>query len=417
MRKNLIKTSLFFLLILGIFSGGYLFGFQLGQSSPKTVLVRGVAGLEDPKSKEVDFGVFWQAWDLIDREYLRHDKSNSQDKVHGAVRGLVQSLNDPYTQYFTPIDSTRFQQDVQGSFGGIGAELGLRGGRLVVITPLKGTPASRAGLAPGDQIIAINTTSTENLQVDEAVNLIRGPINSTVTLSVFRENWKAIKPFTLKRERINLPTVDSEIIQGNILHLSLYSFNANASQLMAEALKNAFLKQPIGGIILDLRNNPGGYLEVAVDMAGWFLPKGTLIVTEQGLGENNHKFLAEGEGSLAKVPMVVLINEGSASASEILAGALRDHKRASLVGAQSFGKGTIQELKTLKDGSAIKMTIAHWVLPEGQILEGNGLKPDYPVVLPPAEVPAPTGVTPKDLQLEKAVEVLKLKIGTLFQAS
>ncbi|MEK7187394.1 MAG: S41 family peptidase [Patescibacteria group bacterium] len=415
MQRKLVKFLVLTLIVVGIGGTGYLFGLTVGQETPKTVLVQGVTGLEAGKTTaQVDFGVFWQAWDVINREYLKHDTINNQTKVYGAVRGLVQSLGDPYTQYFNPVDNNRFQQDVSGSFGGIGAELGLREDRLVVITPLKGSPASKVGLEAGDFIVSINSTSTENLQVDEAVNLIRGPENTTVTLSIYRESWGKIREISIKREKISVPTLDSEILSDHILYIQLYSFNAQASQLMAKALQDSFSKEPIGGIILDLRNNPGGYLEVAVDMAGWFLPKGTLVVTEQGITEKE-EFLARGNGSLLKVPLVVIVNQGSASAAEILAGALRDHKRAELVGEQSFGKGTIQELKSLKDGSAIKMTIAHWVLPKGQILEGNGLVPDY-VVKMPTSTTATASSTKADPQLLKAREILKAKITTLFKA-
>lgn len=410
MRKKITRAVAFGVALIIFFGGGYFAGFAIGQITPKSIEIENLNHLEKDKPDSVDFSVFWQAWDLLDREYLKHDEGNAQEKVYGAVRGLVQSLDDPYTQYFTPEDNKRFQEDVQGSFAGIGAELSIRKERLVVVAPLKDTPASRAGLKAGDIIVKINSTSTENLQIDEAVSMIRGLANSTVTLSIFREDWGKIKDIVLKREKINLPTLDSKIVGDNILHVRLYSFNGVAHQRLAEEIEKTLTTKPIGGLILDLRDNPGGYLEVAVNIANWFLPKGSVIVTEEGL-EEKQVFKAEKEPPLEAMPVVILINEGSASASEILAGALQDNKRAKLVGGQSFGKGTVQELRTLKDGSAIKMTIAHWVLPSGKILEGNGLKPDYEVALPEDASPE------KDTQLEKAIEVMKPQIKTLFKSS
>lgn len=401
--------------IIVLFGGGYFFGFVVGQETPKTIMVQGVSNLQGDASQAIDFSVFWQAWDILGREHLKHAEANDQKKVYGAIRGLVQSVGDPYTQYFTPADNTRFKEDVGGSFGGIGAELGMRDEGLTIIAPLKNTPASRAGLKSGDLIIKINSTSTENIQIDEAISFIRGPQNSTVTLSVFRKSWGKTKDFILNREEITLPTLDSEVLDENILYVHLHSFNALANKKLGETLQETLSQKPIGGIILDLRDNPGGYLEMAVAMANWFLPKGTLVVTEQGL-KGKEEFRAEKEPPLKTIPIVVLINKGSASASEILAGALQAHKRAVLVGEQSYGKGTVQELKPLKDGSAIKMTVAHWVLPGGQILEGNGLKPDYVVTIP-EELLNSSSSQKIDPQLNKAKEIIKPKITTLFRAS
>jgi carboxyl-terminal processing protease len=400
-RKKAILTVALVLAVVALTGSGFYAGYHFGQYAPKVIVVQGVSNTSAGQPGSVDFGTFWQAWSVINDNYLRNTDVATQDKVYGAIRGLVNSLQDPYTEFFTPTEGKKFQDDVQGDFGGIGAEIGMKKGQLVVIAPLKDTPAMQAGIKAGDAILKINASSTESLSIDEAVSMIRGPKGSEVTLSIYRPDFDAPKDFKILRDTIVAPTVDLSFKDGDIAYIHIYSFNANLDRLFYDAMRQA-LQKNVRGIVLDLRDDPGGYLDVAVDTAGWFLPRGALIVSEAGRDGQSQGYRASGNAALADVPIVILINQGSASASEILAGALRDDRHVKLIGEQSFGKGTVQNIETLRDGSTIKVTIAHWVLPGGQILENGGLKPDV-------EVKA--GDDPKkDPQLDKALEVLKGEI-------
>jgi len=406
LRTKIVLGVAILIAILGFSGSGLILGYRIGQETPKTIIIHGLTNLDAGEPPATDFGTFWQAWSVINQNYLRDKDVATQDKVYGAIRGLVGSLNDPYTEFFTPTENQKFQADVQGDFGGIGAEIGMKKGGVVVIAPLKGTPAMQAGLKAGDQILKINASSTEGLTVDEAVTMIRGPKGSTVTLSIYRDSFDKPKDFKIVRDTIVVPTVDFEMKDGGIAYVQVYSFNANLDRLFYNAMSQA-LKGGVRGMVLDLRNNPGGYLDVAVDLAGWFLPRGTLVVSEAERSGTPQKLSAGGNATFANLPLVVLINQGSASAAEILAGALRDDRHAKLIGEQSFGKGTVQDLIDLKDGSTIKVTIAHWVLPGGQVLENGGLKPDI-------EVKAPKDGTTKDNdpQLEKALETVRGEVNT-----
>jgi carboxyl-terminal processing protease len=412
MRKNILNTGLAIVAILVVLGGGYALGYRVGNANTKNVLiqVRDVANMNAASSTvgAADFGAFWQAWQLVNNDYLRYNEVNGETKVRGAINGLVGSLGDPYSEFFSPEDSKKFQEDVQGNFGGIGAELGMKKDQLVVIAPLKDTPASRAGLKADDEILQINSSSTEGILIEEAVNLIRGPIGTKVKLTIYREGWDKSKDLDIIRDKIIIPTVDVSTVGGNLTRLELHSFNDNATQLFYDAIVKA-INGGSKGLVLDLRDDPGGYLEVATRIAGWFLPKGAPIVSEEGRDKKVFQsFKADdvGAGALADFPVVVLINKGSASASEILAGALRDSRKVKLVGETSFGKGTVQQFEDLADGSSIKLTVAHWVLPSGHILENGGLKPDVEVKITDDDI-----AKKKDPQLDKAVEVLEKEIS------
>ncbi len=383
----------------GLVGGSYFAGFAAGQQEPKIITL---SGIKDATSSQVqaDMSGFWQTWQTIDENYLKAPSIFGQDRVSGAIKGLVSSLKDPYSEYFTAPEAKQFREDVRGNFGGIGAELGMRQGILTVIAPMKNTPAEQVGLKPNDAIFKINSTSTQDLSVDEAVSLIRGPVGTNVTLNVFREGWDKAKDITLTRAVIQIPTLDFSM-KGDVAYVQLYGFNTNAVPLFTDAVRKAET-QHARGMILDLRNNPGGYLDVAVDLAGWFLPKNELVVSEESRIAPKEEFRADGNAALSAMPVVVLMNEGSASASEILAGALRDDRQIKLVGKTSFGKGTVQDTFPMPGNASLKLTIAHWVLPSGKILENGGLKPDYEVSISDQDLKAK-----KDPQLDKAIEVMQ----------
>jgi len=391
------------LLAAAIISGGaYYIGYHRGILVPQEVLVKGVTNIGD-ENVAVDFSVFWQAWDKVKTEYANGAEIKDQDLVYGAISGMVNALKDPNTVFFPPEDAKKFEEDVTGSFGGIGAEIGIRNDQLIIVAPLKNSPAELAGLRSGDKILLIDKKSTNGLSIDEAVKLIRGNVGTPVTLTILRNGWEKPKEIQIVRETIIVPTLDVDMKDGGIAHLKLYSFNENAPYLFYKAAL-AILINKARGIVLDLRDNPGGFLEVAVNLAGWFLDRGDIVVTERFKSGNEIVFRANGNGALKNLPLVILVNGGSASASEIMAGALRDHLKVKLIGEKTFGKGSVQELKRLKDGSSLKLTVAKWVLPSNQVIDKIGLTPDIEVKNTDADREAG-----KDPQLEKALEILRTK--------
>jgi len=384
----------------------YYLGFQTGTEQPKKVVIENISGADVPKEFSADFGIFWETWDKLKETYIDKEKLNNQQKlVYGAVKGMVSSLGDPNTSFFTPEESKQFTEDLGGSFGGIGAEIGSKNEQIIVVAPLKNSPAEKAGLKAKDKILKIDGKSTSKLTVSEAVRLIRGELGTKVTLTILRESWQNPRDVEIARETIQVPTVEWSMKEDNIIYLNLSSFGANTPSAFFEAIAGG-LRQGGDGLILDLRNNPGGFLEVSVNLAGWFVNRGDVVVSEKFAGGDEKTFRAYGNGALKKFPMVIIMNEGSASASEILAGALRVHNGTKIVGAKSFGKGTVQQLIDLSDRSTLKVTISHWLLPDGHLIEGNGLEPDYKVLVTDEDL-----VAGRDPQLNKAIEVLKEKMA------
>jgi len=387
-------------LVAVVATGGALYaGYRLGQQDPHVVTVKNITNVDDPDVK-ADFGLFWQVWEKLKEFHVDGATAKDKDLVYGAVDGLVDSLKDPYTVFFPPAEAKKFEEDVRGSFGGIGAEIGVRDEQLTVIAPLKDSPAEKAGLLAKDKILAIDGTPTDGMSVTEAVTHIRGENGTEVTLTIIRNGWTAPKDFTIVRDEIRVPTLDWDVKDG-ILHIKFYAFNQNAPNLFYRAIADG-ADRDARGLILDMRNNPGGYLDIAVYLAGWFLPKGSVVVTEDFRSGQDTVFTADGNGALKDFPTVVLVNGGSASASEILAGALRDVRGIKLVGEKTFGKGTVQEVQDLKDGSTLKITIAKWLTPDGAAIEKNGLVPDYEIKITEADIEAG-----KDPQLEKAFELFR----------
>lgn len=354
------------------------------------------------KPETVDFSLFWDAYGKLHENFINPETIDDQKVIHGAIGGMVKSLDDPYTTFFNPKDAKMFEQDLAGSFEGIGVEVGIKKEQLTVISPLKGSPGEKAGLKPGDQIIEINGKSTFDISIDEAVSTIRGKGGTQVVLTIFREGWKDTKDITIIRDTIKIDSVDWELKEGNIAYINIRQFGETLS---ADFKKIAFeiLASPAKKIVLDLRNNPGGYLEVSQDVAGWFLQGGQVITIENfGKDKEPKEYKAQGNASLALYPTVVLINNGSASASEILAGALRDNRSVKLIGEKSFGKGSVQVVVELEDDSLLKITVAKWLTPKGSSIAEVGLEPDIKIQMRENDVELQ-----KDAQLEKALEVIK----------
>lgn len=354
------------------------------------------------KPENIDFSLFWDAYGKLHENFINPEKIDDQKVIYGAIAGMVRSLEDPYTSFFEPKDAKMFEQDLAGSFEGIGVEVGIKKEQLTVISPLKGSPGEKAGLKSGDQIIEINGKSTFNISIDEAVNAIRGKGGTQVVLTIFREGWKDTKEFTIIRDTIKIKSADWELRDGNVAYINIHQFGET---LPADFKKITFeiMASPAKKIILDLRNNPGGYLEVSQNIAGWFLKDGDVITIEDfGKTKERKEYKALGNASLISYPIVVLINKGSASASEILAGALRDNRKVKLIGEKSFGKGSVQVVLELQDDSLLKVTVAKWLTPAGLSISEVGLEPDIKIEMRENDVELK-----KDAQLERALEVIK----------
>ncbi len=406
MGKKKLVTALVAVVILVFTSlGSYSLGLEKGLKETKNIVIEGINGGEPTQGTGADFTVFWQAWDKLKKEHINGKDTSSQKLVYGAINGLTKALGDPHTIFFDPEDYKKFNQDITGSFSGIGAEIGVRNDQLVVIAPLKNSPAEHAGLMPKDKILKIDDTVTYDLNVEEAVKLIRGKEGTKIILNILRNGWESPKDFEIVRGQIEIPTVDWSMKENKIAYVQLYNFNANTNGVFYKAVKEILYREQAKGIVLDLRNNPGGYLNVAVDLAGWFIKKGDVVAKERFADRNERVFKTYGNEALKDTPLVILINSGSASASEILAGALRVKRGIKLVGEKSFGKGTVQELQELKDNSALKITIANWLLPDDSLIDKVGLDPDVEVKTTEEDIKAG-----KDPQLDKAIEVLKTQM-------
>jgi len=374
--------------LLIIFLIVFVFGYYLGQTE-KPLLIK------PAPSEKADMSLFWETWDLVKEKYV--NQINDQDLVYGAIKGLVHAVGDPYSAFMTPEENKQFEEDMQGSFEGIGAEIGIRDGVLTIIAPLEGMPAEKAGIKAGDKVIKVNDKSTAEMTLNEAVRLIRGPRGTTVSLTILR-NGEA-QEIKIVRNQIDIKSVKLEQKENNIIYIDINGFLQDTSQEFTIAAAQVLLLNP-KGIILDLRNNPGGYLDQAIEVTGWFVDKGEVVVIEE-FGDNKqteHK--AFGNASLKKYPLVVLVNQGSASGSEILAGALRDLRSTKLIGEKTFGKGSVQELENLENKSSLRITIAKWLTPNGYSIHEKGLEPDIIIL----DNPVTEGI---DEQLEEAMKILE----------
>ncbi len=348
------------------------------------------------------FAPFWKAWQILSQEQVNTASTTADAKIWGAIQGLAASYGDPYTVFFPPKEAKVFQDDIRGNFGGVGMEIGIKGNQLVVIAPLKGSPAEKAGVKTGDAIVAIDGTSTAQMSTDEAVNLIRGPQGTKVKISFLSPG--ATKPVdkTITRDIINIPTLDTAKKDGGVFVIKLYSFTANSADLFRNALRD-FVLSGDHKLVLDLRGNPGGYLDAAVDMASYFLPAGKVVVTED-YGHNKTPTIYRSKGYNvfnSSLKMMILVDGGSASAAEILSGALKEQGVAQLVGTKTFGKGSVQELVPITNDTSLKVTIARWLTPNGHNLSHDGLDPDYVVPVTDADAKAGT-----DAAMNKALDLL-----------
>lgn len=415
---NLLGVGLALVLAAGAFFSGLQIGTSASNEVSQEASLFSLFNSSPSEPEDVDMTEFWRVWDILDDKFVISTTSQQMtdvDKVRGAIAGLVASYDDPYTVYMPPEDANHFEEDISGNFGGVGMEVGLRDGLITIIAPLPDTPAERAGIVSGDIIVKIDDKNTDEMGVDEAVRLIRGEVGTEVALTIYREGETEFLEIKITRDNITIPTIETKT-EGDVFIISLFNFNALSESKMQEALRE-YVKSGKRQLVLDLRGNPGGYLQSAVAIASYFLPTGKIIVQE-GYGGDTQGDVFRSTGrtleEFAPEEMVILINGGSASASEILAGALSEHGVATLIGDTTFGKGSVQELIDLPEGSSVKVTIARWYTPEGKSISDGGLDPDIFVERTPQQVMAG-----EDPQLEAALKWLggDKNVGTTTKAA
>ncbi|MFM7089009.1 MAG: S41 family peptidase [Candidatus Paceibacterota bacterium] len=392
-------VGLVLILALAVFFSGIFIGGKYSSSIERFVPLSNISA---DQKLGVNFASFWKVWNAIDEKYPNATETNDEERVYGAIKGLVGSLQDPYSNFFDPYETELFEADIAGNFSGVGMEIGLKDGILTVIAPLKETPAYKAGIKSGDKILKINDAVTTDMTVDEAIKRIRGERGTTVTLTIFHETDVEPKEIKIVRDIINVPTLDTELRKDGIFVISLYSFSANSAELFRNAIKE-FTESNTDKMLLDLRGNPGGYLEAAVDMASWFLDNGkTVVIEDYGTAREQKKYRSNGYDIFNEnLKFVILVDGGSASASEILAGAMQDYKKAKLVGTKTYGKGSVQEVVEITKDTILKVTVANWNTPNNNSINNKGLTPDYEVKVTPKDIEAK-----KDPQLDKAVQLL-----------
>lgn len=400
MKKNNSKlTNLLLILsfIILVFGSGYKFGEYKNRSFLQQSTINN-------QQSNLNFGLFWETWNKLNERYVDQKKIDPKKMYYGAIKGMVASIEDPYTFFLTPEENKQTKDDLGGKFEGIGAQLGLKDNRIVIIAPLKKSPAETAGVRAGDFINKVDDVSTKNWTLTQAVSKIRGPKNTKVKLTLERNNKET--EVTIVREQIIIASVELSF-EKNVAVLKINQFGDNTNEewnKTVNEIKSKWSNKQIKGLVLDLRDNPGGYLDSSVYLASEFLPLGKLVVKQETTLYGNKEYRVSKIGKLQDIPLTVLINKGSASASEILAGALRDHKRAQLIGEKSFGKGSVQEALDLKEGAGLHVTVAKWVLPNGDWINSKGIEPNIKIV---NEIKEGNTITKEaDKQLEKAIQIL-----------
>lgn len=407
---SLLGVTLSLVLAIATFFSGVEIGNVRAHTDMQAGLWSALFSHPEEKASRPDLKEFWQIWDLLDTKFVDatsspKDTLTNESKIDGAIEGLVRSYGDPYTIYLPPEEASHFDEDIQGNFSGVGMEVGMRENMISVIAPLPESPAEKAGMLSGDIIVKIDGKSTDGMNIDQAVKLIRGEKGTQVNLTVYREGEEEFRDVSITRDTISIPTSKTEI-KDDVFIVSLYSFNALAEREMQNALRE-FVQSGKKNLIIDLRGNPGGYLQSAVSIASYFLPTGEVVVRENfGSEAPEEIYRSSGKvlGSFAPKKIVVLVDKGSASASEILAGALQEHHAATLIGSQTFGKGSVQELVPLQSGASLKVTVARWLTPNGVSISNGGLTPDIKI-----ERTLEDRKAGKDPQLEKAIEFFHTK--------
>lgn len=406
-----MKYKSFIPVIIVALALGFFVGVQFQKTREPFGGLRDLINRDIGQPEAVDFSLFWDAWNLLHEKYVSRSELDTQKMVFGAIEGMVKSIGDPFTVFLEAEESKRLQEDIRGEFAGVGIEIGLREEVLTVIAPLDGTPADEAGIIAGDKITAIDGQSTAGITLEEAVAKIRGRRGTKVVLTILRktDGEEETRDFEITRDRIKIPTAKWEVKDSDIGYVQLFTFNQTAREEFDRALNELKKKGADKKLILDLRNNPGGLLDLAIDISSYFLEPGELVViedfgngpAERGNGQRD-ELKAKPNGQLKDVKVVILINKGSASASEIVAGALHDNKGVKLIGEKTFGKGSVQQVDELRFRTSLKITVAKWLTPKGRSISDEGIEPDIKVERTEEDIK-----NDRDPQLEKAIEIIK----------
>lgn len=406
MKSQKITNALLIMSVIVFIFGS---GFKMGQYSNRLGAGSSAAHV-DSKAKNLDFSMFWDVWGKLQEKYVDKKKLDTNKMYFGAIKGMVTSIEDPYTFFLTPSENKQSKDDLGGKFEGIGAQLGLKEKQVVIVAPLKNSPSEKAGLKAGDVVTKVNNESIIDLPLPQVVNKIRGEKGTKVTITIERNGQS--QNFTMTRDEIKVSSVEltydkattcDSCLPAADVKINQFGENTNDEWTKAvEEVSQKWQKKEISGLILDLRDNPGGYLESAVYIASEFIPQDKLIVKQESTVTPSHDYYSMRDGKLLDIPVAVLINQGSASASEILSGALRDYKRATLIGEKSFGKGSVQEALDLGNGAGLHVTVAKWLLPKGDWINGKGIQPDVTVKNELKE--GNTLTKENDQQLETALE-------------
>ncbi len=412
-HKSKIKITNILLIasvVVLLFGSGYKLGEYRSYTSGTVSSPSG--GFSNPKN--IDFAMFWKVWNTVEQKYVDKKKIDEKKMYYGAIKGMVASIDDPYTFFMTPDENKKSKDDLQGKFEGIGAQLGLKSNRVVVIAPLKNSPAEKAGVRSGDYILKVNNEDITKMTLPQVVSKVKGDKGTKVHLTLERAG-KDVE-IDVVRDTIVVESIEVRLDEhlstcadscDKVAYLKLNQFGDNTVDEWEQKIgqiKQKWDNEEIKGLVLDLRDNPGGYLESSVFLAGEFLNESRLVVRQESTSFGNKDYLVTRKGSLLDIPMTVLINQGSASAAEILSGALRDYKRATLVGEKSFGKGSVQEAIDLGNGMGMHVTVAKWLLPKGDWINGKGIEPQVKVINKIPEGDTMSRET--DTQLDKAVELL-----------
>ena len=411
--KRITNALLILSVVILLFGSGYKLGQYNATNEKSGGTPSNVVGTTAQGSaSSVNFNIFWDVWNQVQTKYVDRTKVDPQKMLYGAVKGMVASINDPYTFFLTPDENKATKADLGGLFEGIGAELGLQDNRIVIVAPLKDSPAQKVGILSGDIIEKVDGQDTKGWTLTQAVSKIRGTKGTKVSLTVVR-NSKELT-FNLVRDAIHISSVEYRKEASlnckncaQVGYIKVIQFGDNTNSEWDQAVTQIakwYQSGEIKGLVLDLRDNPGGYLESAVYLASDFLPQGKVVVKQESTTTESQTYTVDREGRLLTIPVTVLINKGSASASEILSGALRDYNRAKLVGEKSFGKGSVQEALDLSGGAGLHVTVAKWILPNGDWINGKGIQPAIPVQNTIKD--GNTLSRQNDAQLEKAVVLL-----------
>lgn len=408
--SNVVVTSAVALLAFAMaFVAGYLFGRAEPPNGPLAFL----DGLQPAAARATNeavlnadeqarFRVFWEAWQVVEKEFYDKSQIDHQKLIYGAVKGMVDAVGDPYTVYQTPSQRELNDTDLRGSFDGIGIQVDMKDNRLTVVAPIEGSPAEAAGFKAGDVILEVDGKSLAGKTLNDTVGLIRGQRGTPVTLTVLRQGSQDPFPITVVRAEIKLKSVRARMLDEGIGYLRISAFSASTGAEMAQQVKDLASQQP-RGFIVDLRNNPGGYLSASVEATAQFMDPGSVVLYQQDGDGSRKTYRTEGGAVANTLPVVVLVNKGSASASEIMAGALRDNRGALLIGEKTFGKGTVQNVHELSDRSGLRVTTAQWLTPSEKPIQGVGLLPDQAVELPPTVTISSEATRAEDPQLDAAV--------------